>query len=1202
MSPAEEFAAFHRAVHGEPPFRWLSALAEEVIRGGLWPATLGGPVACGKTSVLDVAIFALAKTWRRAPRVHARRIFFTLDRSPRYDRTLWHAQRLAAALAGAGGGDGVLDEVARELSALSGTPTPLLVAGLFGNRSQTEDWAGNPRQPAIVVTDDDALGSRLLFRAAGAHPTQWPRLAGMAGMDSHIFLDGARPGRAFAETLGWIRGLQARATQSPARALTFTVLSSLPATDPEAWQRLCLHPQPELEGRLRAAKPATLRRVSEGRWREVFLQSVAGFIAEGRRQVGCFFNTLDHARAAFEELRHHWGAKARLALITGRTRPLDANSANATFLDPLRSGETGGAEPAILVGTQAMEGAELAFEALITQLAPLPVLVRRLASLNRFGHAGSSPALVLDFGAADLVYGDLGETAAFLGRQQPLDFAAGQVMTWHPLPPAPAAETLPLLAPHAELFAYTTPTPQANPEPHGYIHGQTTPRPEIQLCWRRELNQLPIEHWPELARQTPPVTGELLALPLATFQAWCSRCPDPALSDLSTSVLAGPPPEMPAPRGLVLRYRSAGPAAEPASEVVLPDALQPGDLVLLPTRRGGCDRFGWNPDASPAEDLYEASSRAAAEQPGGMDAYRVRTDKQDIPSARWAKLLDQPDPRHLERDLLRDLWPAADPAWLSAELYPSGAPVGVLRTYASPINPPPPGSPRRPPVELRAHLAAVAAATGELSESCLAHPVHRALLHAAGLGHDLGLADPRTQQAFRHRSSQAGSPDDLLARPLDEAAPTARETPDAFGHEGLSLKLYLQSTGRELATDPVAYLIGTHHGYGRPLLPQVKSAAVPFALNQVATDTDSSALQRPEAGWFDLIERVHQSFGLWGTAYLEAVFHAAGRLAAARAEDPRAAAPESALPFSLTPARARPAGHPLRIPGLQAFHPAQYFAALGLLWRCAQLPGWAGTQLSWLKEPGYTACLRTPAPATLESLADLLARQRQDGLNQPAVWFAGTPGITSQALPTSVVRTVAQALGPREQTYLAAYLHQGQGGFVKHPLLQVCGRLHFEVAFEKNATLLRREPLLRTLLGEGTAHPDSYSFGLCPDTWCPNYVAPDSIKVKGGEPWLIQLALDGFYFLTTAQDQITLFRHHRLVYPVWKAPLSPAAITRLLQIAPSLQADDLHCRYESLQQQLTKALHFLGWPREVTGRPLARTTTLEKPAGNTCAR
>ena len=1201
MSHAAEFAEFYGAVHGCPPFRWLAALAEQVIRDGRWPATLGGPAACGKTSVLDVAIFALAKTWHQVPRAQATRVFVTLDGSPLYDRTLGHAQCLAAALAGAGAREDALGTVARELSALSGTSTPLCVTGLFGNRPQIESWADNPRQPAIVVTDDDALGSRLLFRGTGACPSRWPLLAGMAGMDSHIFLDGARPGRAFVETLGWIQRTQAQAAQSPARGLTFTVLSSHPADDPQAWERLCRHSQPELEGRVRAAKPTTLCRVDENRWLDDFHQSVSGFIADGRRLVGCFFNTLDHARAAFQELRQQWGAKLRLALITGRTRPHDADHWNATLLNPIRSGETYRAGPTLLVGTQAMEGADLSFEALITQMAPIPVLVRRFARLNRCGKPGSSPAIILDFQAADPVYGDLRETADFLHRQQPLDFAAGQVMTWNPLPPCPAAELTPLLAPHAELFAYTSPPPQAHPEPHGYIHGQCPPRPEIQLCWRRELSELAREYWPELARQTPPVAGELLALPLVTFQAWCSHLPDAALSDLPTCASTEPRSDLPAPRGQVLRYRPARAADEPAGEVVSPDALQPGDLVMLPTRRGGCDRFGWSPDASPAEDVYEACSRTAAEPVGGADTYRVRTDKRDIPPARWAELLDQPDPRHLDSRLVRDLWPDADAGWLSAELYPAGAPVGLLRTYPSSINPPP-RPPRRPPVELRAHLAAVADATRELSEPCLPNPVHRALLHAAGLSHDLGLADPRTQHDFRDRSSVAFSPDDLLAKPLDDAALLAKESPEGFRHELLSLKLYLQSAGSELATDPVAYLIGTHHGYGRPLFPEPYAETVSFMLNRIPTDSGVSAVQRAEAGWFDLIERMHQSFGLWGTAYLEAVFRAAERLASERGAGQRPTPPESALPYRPVPAKARPAGHALRIPGLQAFHPAQYFAALGLAWRCSQLPGWAGIQLSWLKEPGYAACLWTPAPTPLEAVADLVARQQPEWLNQPVLWFEETPGITSQTLPTSVVRALAAELGPREQTYLAAYLHQRQGGFIKHPLLQVCGRLHFEVAFQKNATLLRHELLLRTLLGEGALHPDSYSFGLCPDTWWPNYVAPDSIKVKGGVPWLMQLAIDGFYFLTAAQDNITLFRHHRLVYPVWKAPLSPAAITRLLQIAPQLEADDLHCRYESLQQQLTKALHFLGWPREVTGRPSARTTTLEKPVGNTCAR
>ena len=53
------FSGFYRAVHGHTPFPWQERLAEKVLHGE-WPGTIAIPTGCGKTSVIDIAVFALA--------------------------------------------------------------------------------------------------------------------------------------------------------------------------------------------------------------------------------------------------------------------------------------------------------------------------------------------------------------------------------------------------------------------------------------------------------------------------------------------------------------------------------------------------------------------------------------------------------------------------------------------------------------------------------------------------------------------------------------------------------------------------------------------------------------------------------------------------------------------------------------------------------------------------------------------------------------------------------------------------------------------------------------------------------------------------------------------------------------------------------------------------------------------------------------
>ena len=60
MTGVCEFASFYQAVHGgREPFPWQRRLAALVEASG-WPARIGVPTGLGKTSCIDVAVWALA--------------------------------------------------------------------------------------------------------------------------------------------------------------------------------------------------------------------------------------------------------------------------------------------------------------------------------------------------------------------------------------------------------------------------------------------------------------------------------------------------------------------------------------------------------------------------------------------------------------------------------------------------------------------------------------------------------------------------------------------------------------------------------------------------------------------------------------------------------------------------------------------------------------------------------------------------------------------------------------------------------------------------------------------------------------------------------------------------------------------------------------------------------------------------------------
>jgi CRISPR-associated endonuclease/helicase Cas3 len=117
-----------------------------------------------------------------------------------------------------------------------------------------------------------------------------------------------------------------------------------------------------------------------------------------------------------------------------------------------------------------------------------------------------------------------------------------------------------------------------------------------------------------------------------------------------------------------------------------------------------------------------------------------------------------------------------------------------------------------------------------------------------------------------------------------EAARKRAGWPKGGRHEAASV-LLARSNPDALAglNDPelFEYLIGSHHGRGRPLWPFTESdepleppGTVPVELDGFTLRADlptrpESALSPLHAGWVDLFWRLVRRYGYWGLAYLE---------------------------------------------------------------------------------------------------------------------------------------------------------------------------------------------------------------------------------------------------------------------------------------------------------------------------------------------
>jgi CRISPR-associated endonuclease/helicase Cas3 len=122
-------------------------------------------------------------------------------------------------------------------------------------------------------------------------------------------------------------------------------------------------------------------------------------------------------------------------------------------------------------------------------------------------------------------------------------------------------------------------------------------------------------------------------------------------------------------------------------------------------------------------------------------------------------------------------------------------------------------------------------------------------------------------------------------RPVRPAATTG--LPDRWRHEALSVRLLLASGDCEKVEDPalLLWLVGTHHGYGRPFFPHADPAdraprSLPWPEGgtlhlEPAPGPQSLAFDWRGRDWATLFAELRTRYGVWELARLEAILRLA---------------------------------------------------------------------------------------------------------------------------------------------------------------------------------------------------------------------------------------------------------------------------------------------------------------------------------------
>jgi CRISPR-associated endonuclease/helicase Cas3 len=888
------------------PFPWQRRLAESVRDSG-WPRAIALPTGAGKTSVIDVWTWALAADAMRGKgRRQPRRLFFVIDRRIVVDSVFEHARAIAHALEQRE--PEPLATAASALLALGGD-VPLLAARLRGGLELDRAWAESIEQPLVCASTVDQVGSRLLFRGYGLPRRSRNPLAihaALVGNDALLVIDEAHLSAPFDATVDTVERLRARSEHELARPWHCLRMTATPR--PHSGPTFTLNVEDESDGRLgrrlRAQKSAQLVEVRARRSRDAVADAAAEAACalledEHLRTIGVVVNRVARARAIADNLRSR-SLDADVLLLIGPSRPADREQVIADAMPRVRAGRerSNNSRRLVVVATQTIEvGADLDFDALVTECAASDSLRQRFGRLDRLGELDGGGRAVILYAEArdeDPIYGSaLPATWEWLQSQ-----ASDGIVDVGPRSLAnPPAETLspvvhaPLLFPaYLDRLVQTSPLPSPDPAVSVFLHGFESRPPDVEIVWRADLDSSRPDRWRDIVALVPPSGREAVRVGFLAARRWLSDLPAVDLADLEGGADEQLRDELTSGYR-ALRWRGARDAASKPIGAV---DLRPGDTIVVPASHGGCDSDGWTPESeSPVRDLLE---RVAPK-----DAPLLRLHRRVLEQACVEAVLPQdlfvpnpddagllvPDPAAIQRGL-EELARSDSSLGLVAQTllagphtlipYPHEEGVLVTATDDAPVLGDDDGELGGGAVSLRDHQERVTRETSRIASALGLEDRVARTLTAAASHHDEGKRDPRFQKLLSGGSAvPAGEPlaksrTRVRDRRARERALRESGLPSGFRHEAASVAL-IDGMLADVDTDLVRQLIASHHGCARPYFPPTDDPN-PWV--------DVSDLERPDGETPERFWRLVRRYGWWTLAYLEAVLRLADHRASAQ--------------------------------------------------------------------------------------------------------------------------------------------------------------------------------------------------------------------------------------------------------------------------------------------------------------------------------
>lgn len=429
----DEFGEFFAALNGgHDPFSWQEEVLDHICEHGVWPERINAPTGSGKSSVVDIHLFANAlAAVGAAPRV-PRRLCVTVGRRALVDSQATRADKILDSLKKAPANESAEQDILRRVAeALQSFQTrndekgskPFETGHIRGELSNRNLPVTDISACAIIAATPDMYGSRALFCGYGSTKAARPRETALLAMDTVMVLDEAHMNRQLLHTTQRIAELQKREANLGVPTLQVVETTATPSTedsdsttlgvdiealdkqnDKELHKRvyshkeLVLHPIDKWDGKPgnRAVVDAAV-----GAIKDFLAHHEAGEDPAEAHTVGCIVNHVRTAISIKEKLTEDL-AEEEVQLLVGRMRPYDLKK-----LHPELFTTEGDKSVKVVVATQTLEvGIDVDFADLVTELAPASSLAQRFGRVNRLGRRKDSKVVVIEPANSDLVKKD----------------------------------------------------------------------------------------------------------------------------------------------------------------------------------------------------------------------------------------------------------------------------------------------------------------------------------------------------------------------------------------------------------------------------------------------------------------------------------------------------------------------------------------------------------------------------------------------------------------------------------------------------------------------------------------------------------------------------------------------------------------------------------------------------------------------------